>query len=57
MEKEEVTNASEHILSLEICEEQLRSIGLSDQQIKDLGEIIDTISDTILDQYFAEFYE
>lgn len=44
------------ILSLEVCEAQLRSLGLSDPQIKELGATIDVIGEALLDKYFAAFY-
>lgn len=45
------------ILSLEVCEERLRSLGLSADQIKKLGDTIDAIGDVLLDKYFSQFYE
>ena len=44
-------------LSLEVCEEMLRSLGLSDTQIQELGATIDVIGDALLDRYFSQFYE
>jgi alkylhydroperoxidase family enzyme len=43
--------------TLEACEESLRRLGLSDEQISELGATIDVIGDTIFDRYFAEFYD
>ena len=45
------------ILSLEVCEARLRSLGLSADHVQKLGDTIDAIGDTLLDTYFSQFYE
>jgi hypothetical protein len=48
---------SDERLTLEVCEERLRQLGLSSNEIDELGVTIDAIGDAIFDRYFAEFYD
>lgn len=42
---------------LEECETALRSLGMDDQEIAELGETIDVIGDKIFDNYTEALYE
>lgn len=45
------------INEIEESENALRSLGLSEEEIAELGNVIDVIGDKVFDHYFAQFYE
>jgi hypothetical protein len=55
-EQQEIDYLTAKQPTLHQCEERLRLLGLSDQQIEDLSVTIDVVGDMLLDAYFKEFY-
>lgn len=56
MKNFELTSNSDAALTLFECEERLRALGLTEQNIKDLATSLDVVGDMLLDNYFKEFY-
>jgi hypothetical protein len=51
------SNLTTDVKSIEQCEEQLKRIGLNQDQIKSLNDTIEVLGDIIFDNYFKEFYD